>query len=82
MDSIGKGYETWWRDHREWLESFGYKLRRDLQVVPDVLYQDQKQGQLQFVRASAVDAYVSVIICRTRICSWMRPASLTENELC
>ncbi|KAF8707290.1 hypothetical protein AX14_013662, partial [Amanita brunnescens Koide BX004] len=56
MDSIGKGYETWWRDHREWLESFGYKLRRDLQVVPDVLYQDQKQGQLQFNPNMFMDA--------------------------
>ena len=60
MDNIGKGYETWWRDHREWLESFGYKLRRNLQVVPDVLSQDRKKGHSQFVSPSAVDVYVSL----------------------
>ncbi len=57
MDNIGKGYETWWRDHREWLESFGYKLRRDLQVIPQEVLSDQKRGRLQFVRVSAVGVF-------------------------
>lgn len=71
MDNIGKGYETWWRDHREWLEGFGYKLRRDLQVIPQDVISDQKKGRLQFVRASLAGVRVSELIntkFRTQIC--------------
>ncbi|KAK2463765.1 hypothetical protein APHAL10511_004203 [Amanita phalloides] len=43
MDNSGEKYETWWRDHREWLESFGYKLRRNLisHPRPDQKYRSQ-----------------------------------------
>ncbi|KAF8627102.1 hypothetical protein AX15_004542 [Amanita polypyramis BW_CC] len=53
MNIRGEKHEIWWRSHRELLESFGYKLRRNL--FPD-FYLDQGNEKMQYNPIMLMDA--------------------------